>query len=121
MRTRCLNPNSDGYADYGARGITVCSRWDSFEAFVADMGERPDGTTIDRIHNDRGYEPDNCRWATSSDQENNKRSNAIIDHDGQRLTVAQWAARTGISYQTLRKRVEAGWSPARTLTEPVHR
>lgn len=121
MRTRCLNPKSEGYAEYGARGITVCARWASFEAFLLDMGERPAGTTLDRRNNDRGYEPGNCRWATMSEQENNKRVNVFIEHDGLRLTVAEWAAKTGIGYQTLRKRVEAGWSAARVVGEPAQR
>lgn len=73
MRQRCNNPRSRFYADYGGRGITVCERWGDFAAFLADMGERPDGKTLDRIDNDRGYEPTNCRWATTVEQARNKR------------------------------------------------
>jgi hypothetical protein len=78
MRQRCSDPRVYGYSRYGGRGITVCERWlHSFENFLADMGERPDGMTLDRIDNDGNYEPGNCRWATSSDQNNNRSDNKI--------------------------------------------
>jgi len=78
MTARCYNPNIPDFQKYGARGITVCNRWrHSFENFLADMGERPVGRTIDRINNNRGYTPSNCRWATKSEQCRNTRQTKL--------------------------------------------
>lgn len=119
MLTRCHNPNSDGFEHYGARGITVCDRWRAFEPFLADMGARPDGTTIDRLDNSKGYEPGNCRWATMSEQENNKTNNVLVEAEGKTQTVMQWSQEKGIYYHTLLKRLQAGWSPDRALNNSV--
>jgi len=73
MKTRCTNPNAQYYADYGGRGITICERWlHSFENFLADMGERPAGMSIERLDNEKGYEPGNCVWATATQQARNQ-------------------------------------------------
>lgn len=74
MLQRCTNPNDPAYRHYGGRGITVCERWQSFENFLADMGERPEGLTLDRTDNEGNYEPGNCKWATRAQQSANRRS-----------------------------------------------
>lgn len=79
MFTRCRNPNHEAHYRYGGAGIDVCERWESFENFLMDMGERPAGTSIDRIDNARGYEPDNCRWATKLEQSRNRRTTKITE------------------------------------------
>jgi hypothetical protein len=79
MRARCLNPNSVHWKDYGGRGIKVCERWNSFENFLEDMGERPEGMTLDRINNDGDYEPSNCKWSTQSEQVKNQRKRKLLE------------------------------------------
>ncbi len=78
MRQRCLNPNAQQYPNYGARGITICDRWDDFALFLEDMGERPECHSLDRIDNNGNYEPSNCRWTTTKVQNNNRRMRAVV-------------------------------------------
>jgi hypothetical protein len=81
MRGRCLNPSNFRYALYGGRGIRICERWDKFENFLSDMGPRPEGMSLDRIDNNQGYSPSNCRWATQKMQVHNSRSTKLSDDD----------------------------------------
>lgn len=119
MRERCSSPNNCQYQHYGGRGISVCERWGSFAAFVEDMGPRPKGHSIDRIDNDGDYEPGNCRWSTSKEQANNRRSNRCVVFKGKRKTLAQWGDETGINWGTIRTRIDLGWTPHKALTTPV--
>lgn len=98
MIQRCTNPKRPFYRIYGARGIKVCERWLVFENFLADMGERPEGATLDRINPNGNYEPENCRWATTLEQANNTRRNRVVRDGAQSHTMAEWARSLGLSY-----------------------
>ena len=104
MRGRCNNPNHADYRYYGGRGIKVCERWGKFENFLADMGERPEGCSLDRIDVNGNYEPSNCRWASNSEQRRNSRRSIFID--GKNL--ADLAEETGTKYGTLYNRYMRG-------------
>jgi hypothetical protein len=101
MIQRCTYPKHRKFALYGGRGITVCDRWRTFENFLADMGERPKGKSLDRIDSDKGYTPDNCRWATKSEQMRNTRRALMFEGK----PLAQWADESGVPYQTLKARL----------------
>lgn len=118
IRQRCRNPVATGYDSYGAKGIDVCDRWyHSYDNFMDDMGVAPEGTTIDRIDNSKGYEPGNCRWATHIEQLNNRPSfNRPIEHEGEVKNLAEWAAEIGVSESTLRARLDNGMSTQRAFT-----
>ncbi len=98
MKRRCENPADESYIWYGQRGITVCERWHSFENFLADMGQKPHGHSIERIDNDGNYEPSNCRWATMKEQSINKRNTIFVNFRGQKMPLATAAELAGISY-----------------------
>lgn len=120
MRQRCTNPSHKQYADYGGRGINVCDEWDSFAAFYADMGSRPSGKhTIERIDNSRGYYPDNCEWATRSQQLRNTRRNRLITFNGKTMCMADWAIELGLHYKTLQNRINRGWTLERALARQL--
>lgn len=121
MRRRCSDPNYSNYRNYGARGITVCEAWGDFSTFLADMGERPPGKSIDRIDTNGNYEPGNCRWSTQKEQMTNVRTNRRVTIDGETMTLMQWAERIGIGYWTVQSRLKYGWPVERALTEPVRK
>lgn len=97
MHKRCKNPRATSYPNYGARGISVCDRWNSFENFLEDMGERPDGHSIERIENNGDYEAKNCIWATRVAQNSNTRRNKFVVLDGGKMTMAQATDKLGVS------------------------
>jgi len=116
MMQRCYNPNNSQYNNYGGRGIKVCERWlHSFENFYEDMGNCPTGMTLDRKDNDGDYEPENCRWATWEEQENNRRNNHWVEYRGERKTIAQWERYLGVNKGTIRSRLHRGCSIERSL------
>jgi len=115
MKARCLNPKTAAYKNYGGRGITICQEWLTFEGFLADMGERPEGCTLERIDNNKGYIKDNCRWATVAEQSRNTRQNKFLSKNGKTMCMMDWAKETGIPYPTIQDRVRRGWSDERAL------
>lgn len=121
MLRRCLNPNAENYPRYGGRGITVCADWaNSFENFFADMGHPPEGMSLDRKDNDGNYEPDNCRWATAEEQARNRSNRRLITYDGRCQSLGEWAKELEIGRETLRRRLEKGWSVEDTIGRPLY-
>ena len=115
MKSRCLNSANKAYKNYGGRGITICDKWLEFEEFHKDMGNQPDGMSIERIDNNKGYSKDNCKWATSEEQNNNRFNNHILFYKGISLTIAQWEHRLGMCKSKLHYRLKWGWSIQRAL------
>lgn len=99
---RCFCPTDAKYPIYGGRGITMCAEWaNDFSAFYRDMGPRPEGTTLDRIDVNGNYAPGNCRWATSSQQARTRTDNVIVEHEGKRMVLKDFAAAIGVNYKSL--------------------
>ena len=124
MKGRCKGNNSYNRKHYSERGIQVCDQWiDDFQAFNEYVSELPNygnrGYSLDRIDNDRGYEPGNVRWASPITQANNRSNNIIITYNGETHTQAEWARILGINYSTLQRRLLDGWTVERALTTPV--
>lgn len=108
MKVRCYNPKNTSYVNYGAKGITVCEMWRySYENFLADVGRAPsDKHSLDRWPNPYGnYEPNNVRWAISEEQANNKTNNIILEYNGEKLTIAQWARKFGVPYNRIQNHI----------------
>ncbi len=112
MKQRCYNEKSRWWCRYGGRGIIVCDRWlNSYETFYADMGQRPGHQySLDRVNVDGPYSPDNCRWATAIQQQNNKSSNCFVEWMGETKTLAQWARHLGLKPVTVKARFYKGWA-----------
>ena len=105
MLNRCTNANDPSFKDYGGRGISVCEAWNDFQQFYADMGDKPEGHSIERIDVNADYSPQNCVWATAKEQANNTRSNVNIEHNGVTKTIAQWADDFSVPYWKLHQRL----------------
>lgn len=119
MIDRCHNPNSPFWGRYGGRGIYVCDRWrESFDKFLEDMGIPGNGMSLDRIDNDGPYSPENCRWATSKEQNRNRRSNTKITYMGKTKVITEWAEELGVSVQAISYRLKSGYSPEDAVSKP---
>jgi len=123
MISRCHQPSSISYPYYGGRGIKVCEKWrNSFDAFVADVGFRPEGTSLDRINNDGDYSPENVRWATTEQQAANRRTTILITIDAETKPIAAWCRAFGISPQVASHRIKKlGLDPVWSVTTPASR
>jgi len=119
MIARCSNPRNTRYHRYGGRGIKVCERWQKFENFLEDMGERPDGMTIERKENDGNYEPSNCKWATRNEQAKNTSRNRFIETSRGRMVVADAARLAGVTPGTISYRLKHGVA-GESLFAPPH-
>lgn len=123
MKDRCCNTKSKYWGNYGGRNITVCEEWKkSFESFLKwsnDNGYN-DNLTIDRIDNNKGYSPDNCRWVTYKVQENNRSNNRILEYNGESHTVSQWSEITGINQRVISQRLYYGWCIDRIFNTPIN-
>lgn len=119
MRGRCNTKSNSGFKNYGARGVRVCSRWKDFCLFLNDMGVRPPGLTIERIDNEQGYSPENCRWASRLEQNQNTRTVRLLTHNGQTMSMSAWGRELMISRRTISNRISWGWSVERALTMPA--
>lgn len=117
MVRRCTNPKATDYDRYGGRGIFVCARWLNFDNFFADMGEKPDGMSLDRIDNDGPYSPENCRWATGHVQTRNTSATHMLSMNGVTLCATDWAQIIGIDPSAISHRRRNGW-PEEYLLAP---
>lgn len=121
MRSRCNNPNDREYPRYGARGITVAPEWEhSFEKFYADMGDKPGPEfSLERIENNDGYRPGNCRWATDIEQARNRSNNRRVEHNGVMKTLAQLRDESNIDDRLIWQRLENGWTVDQAIQPPA--
>ena len=115
---RCTNPNNPAYHNYGGRGVTLCARWREFENFLVDLVEQPEGMTLDRIDNDRGYEPNNVRWVTKADNTRNTRRCVMVEINGESKPINVWCREFGVPYVTFKQRKRNGWDLAEAVSKP---
>lgn len=121
VKQRCYNPNNVAYSNYGGRGIKICERWKSFEYFYTDMGQRPTPKhQLDRIDNNKGYEPGNCRWVTAKVNANNRRDNRYVTIYGQTKSLKQWCEEYEVPYDTAFNRLNRGWSEEKAILTPTN-
>jgi|SRR5688572_23678098 len=119
MRKRCLNPKDKDYPQYGGRGIKICRRWDSYIAFLKDMGRKPGlGYSIEREDVNGDYTPRNCRWATNLEQQRNRRVTMYVEYEGEKIAVSKLGERAVVGVDLFRSRIQQGWDIARALTTP---
>lgn len=117
FRNRCNNDKVYNYAKYGGSGMTYDSRWDSYDIFLEDMGQRPDGKTLDRIDNTKGYCKENCRWATPSEQQSNRSCTLWIEYNGEIKTAKEWATHLGLAPGAVWNRIKLlGWDIEKAVT-----
>lgn len=121
MFKRCTNSKNDNYAFYGGRGIKVCPRWYKFENFLADMGEVPEGMTLDRRDTNGDYTPGNCRWVNAREQAENRRNNVHVTLDGVQMTLTAAARKLGISQPLANWRLRKGWPIEKVLSPDVRK
>ena len=124
MKERCYSPNNEAYSRYGGRGITVCGEWKedfpAFQKWALSHGYKK-SLSIDRINNDKGYSPNNCRWATDRRQALNRRSNRIISYEGKSLPIEEWGKKLGGSGGAIDLRLKRGWNIGKALTTPIRK
>lgn len=117
IKRRCLNENDKRYPEYGGRGIKICDSWsNSFQSFFHDMGEKPEGYSIERIDVNGNYEKSNCKWIKLSSQASNKRTNVKITHKNETKNLSDWSLETGIKAETISARIKRGWSIEKSLS-----
>lgn len=120
MIGRCTNPKHHHFSNYGGRGITVCDRWRALSNFIADMPPRPAGTMLDRIDNNAGYGPDNCKWSTRKEQNSNRRNCIMVNISGEHLTLREVCRRKGLPYRPIVKRIQdRNWPVEMALSVPI--
>lgn len=119
MRHRCENTKNIVYENYGGRGIKVCGRWQKFSNFREDMGDPAEGMILDRVDGSKGYELENCRWATMAEQQRNRGDNINIEYNGETHCAADWATIVGLCPTTVYKRLYRGWPAEKVLSLPA--